>query len=190
LIRALEGVDRADFVPKHLASLAYTDTALPIGEGQTISQPYTVVFMLEQLQVQPGDTVLEIGYGSGWQTALLAHLVGPAGRIYALELLPSLCKQGEDHLKKYPRLSQRIRFFCQSGERGYAEGAPFDRIVAAAEVADVPMIWREQLKTGGRMIYPKDGALVAEVKKRNNSFEVVTFPGFAFVPFIYESKEI
>lgn len=184
IIRALEEVDRADFVPENLKTLAYEDTALPIGERQTISQPYTVVFMLELLKVLPGNTVLEIGYGSGWQTALLAHLVGPSGRVYSFELVPVLCKQGKGNLEKYPHLARRVRFFCRSGENGYLEAAPFDRIIAAAEIQMVPVAWREQLNADGRMVYPKGGALVSEEKKKDGSFKVLTFPGFAFVPFV------
>lgn len=182
--RALEEIDRADFAPENLKSLAYEDNALPIGEGQTISQPYTVVFMLEHLQTHPGDTVLEIGYGSGWQAALLAHLVGSKGRVYAFEIVPFLCTQGVSNLRKYPHLTQRVHCFCRSGEEGCIEAAPFDKIIAAAEVVDVPTAWREQLKLGGRMIYPKDNALVMEVKNQDGSFETTVFPGFVFVPFV------
>lgn len=187
ICRALEEIDRADFLPEDLRPLAYEDTALPIHGGQTISQPYTVVFMLEQLQVHPGDTVLEIGYGSGWQTALLAHLVGPSGRVYAFELLPLLCELGKHNLWKYHNLMRRVQFFCQSGEEGCSDEAPFDRIIAAAEVKEVPRAWREQLKPAGRMVYPKDRTLVTEVKKQDGSFETEIFPGFVFVPFVIQS---
>lgn len=186
IIRALEEVDRADFVPKDLQSLVYEDTPLPIGGGQTISQPYTVVFMLEQLLVEEGGVVLEIGYGSCWQTALLAHLVGSAGRVYAFERLPFLCAWGKDNLQAYPDLARRVRLFCKSGEQGYPEEAPFDRIIAAAEVAKVPPAWRTQLGSQGRLVYPKDGTLVVETKKKDGSFETAVFPGFVFVPFVEE----
>ncbi len=184
IIRALEEIDRANFVPEDLQSLAYEDTALPIGGGQTISQPYTVVFMLEQLQVEEGNSVLEVGYGSCWQTVLLAQLVGPSGRIYAFERLSLLCAWGENNLQAYPDLARRAQLFCKSAENGCPEGAPFDRIIAAAEVAEVPPAWREQLKPQGRMIYPKNDALVVEKKKKDGSFETITFPGFIFVPFV------
>ena len=184
ILAAFEEIDRADFVPENLKPLAYEDTALPIGGGQTISQPYTVAFMLEQLQVRGGDTVLDVGYGSGWQTALLSHLVGPSGRVYAFEVLPILCRQGENHLEKYPHLARRVQFLCRSGERGYPEKAPFDRIIAAAEVTETPPAWREQLKPSGRMMYPRNGALILEEKRRDGSIRTASFPGFAFVPFV------
>jgi protein-L-isoaspartate(D-aspartate) O-methyltransferase len=187
VVRALEEVDRADFLPEDLRYAAYEDTALPIGGGQTISQPYTVVFMLEQLHVRPGDVILDVGFGSGWQTALLAHLAGPSGKVYAFELVPSLCEQGRGNLDKYPNLAQRVQLLCMSAQSGYGEVAPFDRIVAAAEVKRVPAAWREQLLPGGRMVYPKDNALVLEVKKSGGSFDMKKFPGFVFVPFIEDS---
>ncbi|MBI2025379.1 methyltransferase domain-containing protein [Candidatus Kaiserbacteria bacterium] len=184
VLAAFEEIDRADFVPENLKPLAYEDTALPIGGGQTISQPYTVAFMLEQLQVRGGDTVLEVGYGSGWQTALLSHLVGPSGRVYAFEVLPTLCRLGENNLEKYPHLARRVQFLCRSGEKGYPEKAPFDRIIAAAEVAEAPPAWREQLRPSGRMMYPKNSALILEEKRRDGSIKAAAFPGFAFVPFV------
>lgn len=184
LERALLDTDRADFVPADVRVAAYEDTALPIGAGQTISQPYTVAFMLERLRVRSGHKVLEIGYGSGWQTALLAHLVGPQGKVCAIELVPSLCEQGRNNLEKYPHLIQRVELFCRNGEGGCLEAAPFDRIIAAAEVIDVPAAWRDQLASGGRMIYPKNGAIVLEEKNADGSWTAETFPGFAFVPFI------
>ncbi|MEK7612643.1 MAG: methyltransferase domain-containing protein [Patescibacteria group bacterium] len=184
IIRALEEIDRADFLPEELKYAAYEDTALPIAGGQTISQPYTVVFMLEQLHVRPGDIILEVGYGSGWQTALLAHLTGPSGRVYAFEIVPGLCSEGAQNLQKYPHLASRVRTLCMSGQSGYAEAAPFDRIIVAAEVISVPKAWRAQLIINGRMIYPKENALILEVKKPDETFEVTKFPGFVFVPFI------
>ncbi|HEY4501943.1 MAG TPA: methyltransferase domain-containing protein [Candidatus Paceibacterota bacterium] len=187
IIRALEEVDRADFLSEDMKDVAYEDTALPIGGDQTMSQPYTVVFMLEQLQVRPGDIVLDVGYGSGWQTALLSRLVGPSGKIYAFEIVPQLCELGRKNLLAYAQLSKRTEFLCMNAKGGYGEVAPFDRIIAAAEVkTEVPQAWRDQLLPGGRMVYPKGNALVLEVKRPNGSFEVKTFPGFVFVPFIEE----
>jgi protein-L-isoaspartate(D-aspartate) O-methyltransferase len=183
LIRAFEAVDRADFVPKDLKDLAYEDTALPIAAGQTISQPYTVAFMLEHLQAEQGQHILEVGYGSGWQTALLAHLVGEYGDVYAMELLPALCEAGRRNLIRYPAMMPRVHLYCQSAKDGCREGAPFDRIIAAAEVRDVPQAWRTQLKVGGRMIYPHNRGLVCEMKTQYG-FRTEMFPGFVFVPFV------
>jgi protein-L-isoaspartate(D-aspartate) O-methyltransferase len=184
IVRALEEVDRADFLPEDLRYAAYEDTALPIGGGQTISQPYTVVFMLEQLHVRPGDIVLDVGFGSGWQAALLAHLVGPSGKVYAFEVVPSLCKLGKGNLDKYSALTGRVQLLCISAQNGYAGAAPFDRIVSAAAVQEVPAAWRKQLLPGGRMVYPKGNSLMLEIKKPDGSFDKKEFPGFVFVPFV------
>lgn len=184
VVNALIKVDRADFVPSNMQNKAYEDIPLPIGQGQTISQPYTVVFMLECLMIQPGNIVLEAGYGSGWQTALLADLVGDKGHVYAFEIVPKLCNMGKENILKYPNLSSRVNLFCSGAEYGYGEGALFDRIIAAAEIGEVPNIWREQLARGGRMVYPQGGDLVTEVKTGNGSFKTERYPGFSFVPFI------
>lgn len=187
VIEALEHVDRADFVPEKYKHLAYEDMALPLLRGQTISQPYTVVFMLEHLRVKRGDFVLEIGYGSGWQTVLLAYLVGERGRVYAFEIVKDLCAMGKENFKKYPSLNSRIETFCMTGKFGHEQAAPFDRIVAAAEVHETPYMWRQQLVKGGRMVYPQDGALVLEIKKEKHAFMIRKFPGFVFVPFVERS---
>src|SRR3989344_1098366 len=188
ITRALRAVDRADFVPKEQKHLAYADEALSIGFEQTISQPYTVVVMLERLAAEEGDVVLEVGYGSGWQTALLAELVGKKGRVYAMEIVPELCSFGKENVAKYPVLSARVSFFCKDASVGITdivktEGG-FDRIIAAASVPRVPKVWREQLKAGGVILYPKDGSIFKETKNEEGGFAVDEYPGFAFVPFV------
>src|SRR3990167_5795569 len=98
---AFEVVDRAKFMPKDVRHLAGYDQAVPIGYGQTISQPYTVSLMLQWLDPQPGDKVLDIGSGSGWTTALLAYLVGPKGKVYAVERIPELVEFGRDNCERF-----------------------------------------------------------------------------------------
>lgn len=191
IAQALEGVDRADFVPEAQRHLAYSDEALSIGFGQTISQPYTVVFMLERLAVEEGDVVLEVGYGSGWQTALLAELVGEQGRVHAMEIVPELCSFGKENVAKYPALSARVSFSCNDASAGLPDIAKtaggFDRIIAAASVPRVPVVWREHLKAGGVLLYPKDWSIFKETKNVQGEFAVDEYPGFVFVPFV-ESK--
>src|SRR3989344_3557654 len=185
---ALQRVDRKDFVPPDLVEHAYEDTALPIGEGQTISQPYTVVFMLELLAPEQGEHIVDIGYGSGWQTTLLAELVGTTGRVYAFEVLPNRCASGQANVEKYPASVSRVDFYCRSAAPGLPDVARdvggFDGIIAAAEVRDVPPAWREQLKVGGRLVYPPGSSLFREVKNADGTVALKEYPGFAFVPFV------
>ena len=194
LIEAFERVDRKDFVSDEHKDEAYINSALPIGHGQTISQPMTVAFMLELLQPEKGNKIMEIGSGSGWQTALLASAVGgPAstrgeptrGGVFAIELIPELCALGKKNVSKYDFVKKEIvKFFCLNATRGLPEEAPFDRIVSAASAEEVPKAWKEQLKIGGRMVLPIKDAVHLLIKKGENKFEEQVFPGFAFVPFI------
>ena len=182
---ALRAVPRVLFVPESLQGQAYDDEALPIGQGQTISQPYTVVFMLELLQADTGQIILDIGYGSGWQSALLAYLVGDNGHIYAFEIVPELCKLGADNLARLPSLDSRVTKFCQSATPGWPVlQGKIDRIIAAAELNNIPVAWREQLKIGGVLVYPAGHSIWREKKVASDKFEREEFPGFVFVPYV------
>ncbi len=195
IVRAFLAVNRVDFVPEGQKFFAYADEPLPIGEGQTISQPHTVAFMLELLAPKAGERILDVGHGSGWSSALLAHIVGEKGKVYAVEIVPKLCRFGKGNAKKYSELAERIKFYCKSAKNGLPKIAKeigdFDGIIAAAEVDEVPHAWREQLKAGGRLVYPKDGSLWKETKLLGGStakFKKEEFPGFAFVPFVKEAE--
>ncbi|MBU2219630.1 protein-L-isoaspartate O-methyltransferase [Patescibacteria group bacterium] len=187
VIAAFEAVDRRDFVPETLKEAAYFDEPLPIGQGQTISQPFTVAFMLERLDAQDGDMVFDVGSGSGWQAAMLAHLVGQKGKVYAMEIVPALCEFSKSNLAKYENLIQRVVFECgdaTAGVRSLPVKESLDRIVAAATLDEVPSAWRAQLKIGGKMIYPSQGSLFEEVKLGEDEFKLIKYPGFVFVPFV------
>ncbi len=174
---ALFSVDRRDFVFPAWKDYAYADTALPTMEGQTISQPYTVVFMLEKLSPLSGDVVIDIGAGSGWQTALLASIVGEKGKVYAYEINPSLLQFAQNNLKKYPHLLKRVEW---KSDGKTSPGCKFNHLIAAASVeGDVPLFWREDLLSGGRLVYPSRQSIIVE-KKDGYKEE---FPGFVFVPF-------
>ncbi len=188
LIEALESVDRGDFVGERNTLFAYLDNALPIGYEQTISQPLTVVFMLELLNIQKGNTVMEIGFGSAWQTCLIANMVGERGSVFSIELIPELYRFGLENSDKYPNLKKRIRFFNQNGKNGLQDIADgisgFDRIICSAELKEVPEIWIEQLKTEGIMVYPKNKGIYKIIKKENGKIDEEFYPGFIFVPFV------
>ncbi|MEK7134697.1 MAG: protein-L-isoaspartate O-methyltransferase [Patescibacteria group bacterium] len=184
VLSAFTDVDRADFVlPKYRAE-AYQNYPLPIGYGQTISQPYTVAFMMDLLDPKPGHKILEAGSGCGWQTAMLAHIVGPKGHVYAMEIIPELAAFGEKNAAKYPDLARRIAFIDRSAENGLPEHAPFDRIIAAASLTEIPEAWNEQLAIGGKMVFPLRESIYVLTKRSAAEFDKEVFPGFVFVPFV------
>jgi protein-L-isoaspartate(D-aspartate) O-methyltransferase len=185
IIEAFRKIDRADFVPGKFKSLAYEDVPLPIGEGQTISQPLTVAFMLELLRPEAGDKILDVGYGSGWTSSLLAEVVGDTGYVYAIERIPELCEFGRGNIEKYGFLSSgRVECLCGDGTKGWSEKAPFDKILAGASAKELPQAWKEQLKIGGRIVAPIEWSIWLFVKKSETEFEEIEHPGFSFVPLI------
>lgn len=185
LAAALAAIDRRDFVRGELLYEADADVPLPIGRGQTISQPSTVAFMLELLQPQAGHNVLDIGSGSGWQTSLLAYMVGREGHVTALEVIPALCEWGRQNVAKYNYIKKGIvEMHCQDGRGGYPARAPFDRLIAAAAGEDVPEAWLAQTKIGGRIVTPIGWSVWQLIKKSETDFERREYPGFAFVPLV------
>ena len=191
IIDAFEKVDRKDFVLEELKDKAYLNTPLPIGYGQTISQPLTVAFMLELLQPEKGNKILEIGSGSGWQTALLAHVVSVGGKIFAAELIPELMDFGRKNVAKYDFIKKGIvEFHSFNAVKGFPEKAPFDRIISAASGMELPAAWKEQLKVGGRIVAPVKDAIHLLIKKSETEFEESIYPGFAFVPLISLNEDI
>ncbi|MEW5907595.1 MAG: protein-L-isoaspartate O-methyltransferase [Patescibacteria group bacterium] len=185
IIEAFKKIDRKDFVLERYKNEAYLNTPLPIGHGQTISQPLTVAFMLELLQPDSDNKILEIGSGSGWQTTLLAEIVGEQGRIFAMEIIPDLEAFGRKNISKYNFLKRGIvKSFCRNANKGLEEEAPFDRIIAAASAERLPEAWKKQLKINGRLVAPVQNSIYLLVKKEENRFEEQSYPGFAFVPFV------
>lgn len=184
LEQALVSVDRKDFVPQTQKEFAYVNQALPIGFGQTISQPYVVIFMLELLELQPGQKVIEVGFGSAWQTGILAELTGESGHVYAFELVPELCASGKANLAKYPRLLPRSTLMCASARSLPSAVPPCERLISAAAITEVPQEWREKLLPGGVMVYPKGYSVWKESKMEDGTFSAEEYPGFVFVPFV------
>lgn len=149
VLEAMRIVPRHLFVPEDMTPFAYDDRPLPIGYGQTISQPYIVALMTESLQVQPGDKVLEIGTGSGYQAAILAEL---GADVYTIEIIPELARQAEDRLRKLGYEDIHVR--NADGYFGWEEQAPFDEIIVTAAPDHLPQPLAAQLKNGGRLIIP------------------------------------
>ena len=145
IIDAFKKISRADFLPEETKKLAEVNEALPIGFGQTISQPLVVALMLEQLQPKSGEKILDIGAGSGWTTALLAQIVGETGKVIAIEIVQDLKRFGEDNVSKYGFIeSGRTRFIEGDGSKGLKEESPFDKILVSAASAEVSAPWRDR----------------------------------------------
>jgi len=160
---AFEAVPRAGFLPEDARGRASYDGPLPIGHGQTSSQPRTVEAMLRLLDVRRGDRVLDVGSGSGWTTALLAHLTGPTGSVVGVELEPDLAAWGADNLAATGLLWASIHL-ARSGELGDPAGAPYDRVLVSADGGELPESLVEQLSESGRMVLPVAGVLLLVVR--------------------------
>jgi len=185
IIAAFRLIQRKDFMTEDIKVLAEIDEAMPIGFGQTISQPLTVAFMLEKLQPKAGEKILDVGSGSGWTTALLASIAGEKGKVFAIEIVPELKGFGEKNVSKYNFVRRgRAIFICADGSLGYPKEAPYDRILASASAKKFPQAWKEQLKIGGRIVAPQEESIIVIEKKSEKEFRKEEYPGFVFVPLI------
>lgn len=156
--RAMLKVPRELFVPEHLCELAYEDTPLPIGFGQTISAPHMVAIMLEEAELDEGMKVLEVGTGSGYNAALIAEIVAPEGskrpgHVYTIERIPELAERAKENLRR-AGYSDRVTVIVGDGSKGYPPAAPYDRIIVTAAAPQVPEPLIKQLKPGGILLIP------------------------------------
>ncbi|NUR06921.1 MAG: methyltransferase domain-containing protein [Nocardioidaceae bacterium] len=179
---AFAATPRKAFLPRWQRRFARLDGALDIGWGQTNSQPRTVRAMLELLDVEPGQRVLDVGAGSGWTTALLAHLVGPEGDVVGVEIVPELVDFGRANLAGLDLPQARIEAALPD-TLGLPGLAPFDRILVSAEATRMPSSLVEQLVDGGRLVVPVRGVM-HEVVRRGASADVVRHGRYAFVPLV------
>lgn len=182
VIEAFLRVPRHYFVPKEYEDFAYQDSPLPIGSGQTISQPYIVALMLELLEVQKEHRVLEIGTGSGYQTALLAEL---ASWVYSVERIPELFQEAQKRLHSLGYTN--VFLFLGDGSKGLPEFAPYDRIIVSACAQRVYDAWIEELKDGGFIVLPLEsgrGQSLVRVHKSGGKLTFEDHGGCVFVPLV------
>ncbi len=182
---AFEAIDRKDFVLPDYEPEAYEDYALPTIEGQTISQPSTVAFMLELLDPQKGDIVLDIGSGTGWVAALLGHMVGSEGKVTSLEIVPALVELSTKNYQKYKNLS--VEIIQADSETGYYRGAPYERIIAGATFepeSTAPAELLLQLAPGGIMVLPIGDSIFKFEKTSDDDIQETEYPGFSFVGYV------
>jgi protein-L-isoaspartate(D-aspartate) O-methyltransferase len=184
VLNAIDSVPRHFFLDKAFEEWAYTDKAFPIGNNQTISQPYTVAYQTSMLNVQKGDKILEIGTGSGYQASVLAIL---GAKVHTVERHEVLYKAAKKLLIDLG-FSNSIRTYFRDGNLGVPEFAPFDKIIITAGAKEIPLALRQQLTIGGMMVIPvgddKAQKMTRITRISNTEFEDVPFDDFRFVPFL------
>jgi len=185
VLKAMRQVLRHAFVPESMRAEAYEDRPLPIGYNQTISQPYIVASMTEELKLIGDDIVLEIGTGSGYQAAVLAEIVK---KVYSIEIVCPLAERAKKDLDSLGYKNIHIR--CGDGYKGWPEKAPFDAIIVTAAPKKIPAPLMDQLKEGGRMIIPvgKFHQELKILKKQNGKIEIETLYPVRFVPMTGEAE--
>ncbi len=180
IVTAFNKVKRENFIPEQYQNLAYEDIALPLENGATISQPYTIAFMLNLLELQPNKNqkILEIGSGSGYVLALISTII-KKGKIYGIEIISSLA----DKSKKLLKEDKKITILNKNGSNGLPEKAPFDRILISASANEIPTKLYPQLKNDGILVTPVNNSIF-KIRKKNEKIEIKEFPGFVFVPLV------
>jgi protein-L-isoaspartate(D-aspartate) O-methyltransferase len=185
---AMRRVPREEFLPAELREEAYVDSPLPIGEGQTISAPHMVAIMAENLDLKPGQKILEVGTGSGYHAAVCAEVIAPDGHIYSIERITSLASFAEDNLKRtgYAKL---VTVILGDGSKGLPDHAPYDRIFVAAGAPDVPSPLTAQLAHGGKLLVPVGTRWYQDlimVTRKGAKLEKENLGGCVFVPLVGE----
>ena len=181
VLDAIAKVPRHVFFDNALLEHAYQDKAFPIGEGQTISQPYTVAFQSEKLEVKPGEKILEIGTGSGYQACILVEL---GAKVYTIEYNQKLYERTKVML---PKMGYKPYFFFGDGSKGLPAKAPYDKIIVTAGAPVVPTALTDQLNEGGILVIPvgnRDKQMMLRITKKNGKLTTEEYDNFAFVPLL------
>jgi protein-L-isoaspartate(D-aspartate) O-methyltransferase len=187
IIKAFLKIDRKNFVGERNKFEAYGDYPLPIGEGQTISQPWTVAFMLELLEPKLGNKILDVGIGSGWTTALLAEIVGESGKVYGIEIRKNILNFGKDNISKYNFIDKkRVVLKLGDGSKGWKEFSPFDRILVSASSKDIPQSLLDQLSSNNGIMIIPDYNGIYKIIKTEEEIKKLYYEGFVFVPLVSE----
>jgi protein-L-isoaspartate(D-aspartate) O-methyltransferase len=187
IIKAFLKIDRKNFVGERNKFEAYGDYPLPIGEGQTISQPWTVAFMLELLEPKLGNKILDVGIGSGWTTALLAEIVGESGKVYGIEIRKNILNFGKDNISKYNFIDKkRVVLKLGDGSKGWKEFSPFDRILVSASSKDIPQSLLDQLSSNNGIMVIPDYNGIYKIIKTEEEIKKLYYEGFVFVPLVSE----
>lgn len=187
ILKFIEIVDRKDFVPKKYKSQAYENIPLPLNHNSTISQPYTVAFMLQESELKPGLKVLEIGAGSGYNAALISKIVGSKGKVYTIEISEALVKTAKNNLKNF----RNAKIIHGDGSIGLKEKAPFDRIIQTAATKKTQPALIKQLKTNGIYIAPvgpKENQKLVKTIKYKSGIKQFSLGDFIFVPLTTKTK--
>lgn len=184
ILQAFSKVKREGFVPNKIKEYAYEDTSLPIGNGQTISQPYTIAMMFSLLELKRGQKILEIGSGCGYALALLSEIVGKKGKVYGIEIVKKLAEKSKRNLKEY----KNIKVYNKNGRLGLKEKAPFSAILISARNKEIPEKLVSQLKNNGIIVAPLGNnsvqSLTAFKKVKGKLKLKKEIPGFVFVPLV------
>lgn len=182
IVDAFRAIDRKDFVVENDPLMIYRDAPLPIGYGQTISQPSTVAFMLELLGPKSGEKILDVGSGSGWTVVLLGQIVGNSGSVDGVEIIPELLAFGRENSGKYTLPWTHIH---KAGNTyGYAENAPYDKILVSAAGDELPRELVVQLRIGGKMVIPIENDIILLTRENEEDVMIKKYHGFSFVPLI------
>ncbi len=183
VLEAISSVKRENFIPEKYKKQAYENIPLPIGCKATISQPYTVAFMLQELELKEGQKVLEIGTGSGYNAALISKIIGEEGRLFTLEIIPELVESAKKNLRDY----KNVKVLYRDGSKGLKEKAPFDRIIQTAASSKLQNTLIKQLKVNGVYLAPVGPAhsqkLIKTIKYKNG-IKNYSLGDFIFVPLV------